>query len=143
MLVSHILNDKGRDVLAIPAYATLHEAAQILSANRIGALVVLTRDGGFEGLISERDIVRALAEHGDVALGLAVAASMVKDIAVCEETDTIEEIMDTMTCCRFRHLPVVKDDVVVGIVSIGDVVKTRIAEAMRESQALKQYIAAG
>ena len=142
MLVSHILKDKGHGVVAIPPYATLHEASQILASNRIGALIVLTRDGCLDGIISERDIVGACAEHGGDALAHSVAARMVKDVASCEETDTVDEIMDTMTSCRFRHLPVVKDGIVIGIVSIGDVVKTRIAEAIRESQALKHYIAA-
>ena len=143
MLVSHILKEKGRDVVAIPPYATLYEAARILAINRIGALVVLTRDGGFDGMISERDIVHALAEKGEGALSLSVTARMVRDIASCEETDTIEEIMDTMTWCHFRHLPVVKSGFVVGVVSIGDVVKTRITETIREAQALKHYIATG
>ena len=143
MLVSHILREKGREVLAIPATATLLEVSAMLTRHRIGALVVQGSDGGLAGIISERDIVRAVAEDGAAALGLAVAIRMTRDVAVCEETDTIDEIMETMTRCRFRHMPVVDGGNVVGIVSIGDVVKTRIAETLREAQALKEYIAAG
>jgi CBS domain-containing protein len=142
MLVSHILKEKGHSVLAIPPQSTLLEAARVLNANRIGALLVLTAQGKLAGIISDRDIVRALAENGAPALSLTVASMMVKDVATCEERDTIEEIMETMTACRFRHMPVVENGIVVGIVSTGDVVKTRIAETMREAQALKEYIAA-
>jgi len=143
MLVSHILREKGRDVLAIPSEATLFEAARVLTKNRIGALVVQVSGGTLTGIISERDIVRAVAEEGAAALALTVADSMTKDVATCEENDTIAEIMETMTRCRFRHMPVVDNGRVGGIVSIGDVVKIRIAETMREAQALKEYIATG
>ncbi len=141
MLVSHILRDKGRDVLAIPPDASLAEAAKVLTKHHIGALIVHGPDGLLAGVISERDIVRTLAEEGPIALGLPVDACMTHDVATCEENDTIEEIMETMTRCRFRHMPVIDNDSIVGIVSIGDVVKTRIAEALRETQALKEYIA--
>lgn len=143
MLVTHILQEKGREVLAIAPDATLAEAARVLTKNRIGALIVRNEDGALAGIISERDIVRALAESGAAALSLVCGACMTKNVATCEESDTIVEIMETMTRCRFRHMPVVQDESVVGIVSIGDVVKTRIAETMREAQALKEYIAAG
>jgi CBS domain-containing protein len=143
MLVSHILKEKGRDVLAIPPEATLFEAARVLTLNRIGALLVRDTKGALTGIISERDIVRAIAEEGASALALTVNERMTKDVATCEENDTIAEIMETMTRCRFRHMPVIEGGRVAGIVSIGDVVKIRIAETMREAQALKDYIAAG
>jgi CBS domain-containing protein len=143
MLVSHILKEKGRDVLAIPPEATLFEAARVLTLNRIGALLVRDTKGALTGIISERDIVRAIAEEGASALALTVGERMTKDVATCEENDTIAEIMETMTRCRFRHMPVIEGGRVAGIVSIGDVVKIRIAETMREAQALKDYIAAG
>jgi CBS domain-containing protein len=143
MLVSHILREKGRDVLAIPPEATLFEAARVLTKNRIGALVVRDSGGALAGIITERDIVRAVAEEGAAALALTVADSMTKDVATCEENDTIAEIMETMTRCRFRHMPVVENGRVAGIISIGDVVKIRIAETLREAQALKEYIATG
>ena len=143
MLVSHILREKGRDVLAIPPGATLAEAARVLTKHRIGALIVRDEEGGLSGIISERDVVRAVAEEGGVALAFTVDSRMTRDVATCAQTDTIEEIMETMTRCRFRHMPVVEDDGVIGIISIGDVVKTRIAETLREAQALKEYIATG
>jgi CBS domain-containing protein len=143
MLVSHILKEKGRDALAISPKATLFEAARVLTLNRIGALVVYDTEGTLSGIISERDIVRAVAEDGASALALTVGERMTKDVATCEENDTIAEIMETMTRCRFRHMPVIEGGRVVGLVSIGDVVKIRIAETLREAQALKDYIAAG
>ena len=143
MLVSHILREKGRDVLAIPPEATLFEAARVLTKNRIGALVVRDSGGALAGIITERDIVRAVAEEGAAALALTVVDCMTKDVATCEENDTIAEIMETMTRCRFRHMPVVENGRVAGIISIGDVVKIRIAETLREAQALKEYIATG
>jgi CBS domain-containing protein len=143
MLVSHILKEKGRDALAISPEATLFEAARVLTLNRIGALVVYDTEGTLSGIISERDIVRAVAEDGASALALTVGERMTKDVATCEENDTIAEIMETMTRCRFRHMPVIEGGRVVGLVSIGDVVKIRIAETLREAQALKDYIAAG
>jgi CBS domain-containing protein len=143
MLVSHILREKGRDVLAIAPEATLAEAACVLTRNRIGALIVRNTRGALSGIISERDIVRAVSEEGAAALGLTVGERMTREIATCEDTDTIAEIMETMTRCRFRHMPVVENGHVTGIVSIGDVVKIRIAETLREAQALKEYIAAG
>ena len=143
MLVSHILNEKGREVLAIPPEATLFEAARVLTLNRIGALLVRDPKGALKGIISERDIVRAIAEEGASALALTVGKRMTLEVATCEENDTIAEIMEIMTRCRFRHMPVLVSGRVAGIVSIGDVVKIRIAETMREAQALKDYIAAG
>lgn len=143
MLVSNILNEKGRDVITIAPESTLLEAAAVLARNRIGALIVKGPGGALAGVISERDIVITLAGHGAAGLTLSVAACMTRNVATCEERDTIDVIMETMTSCRFRHMPVVAEGHVVGIVSIGDIVKTRIAETMREAQALKQYIATG
>lgn len=141
MLVSQILNEKGREVLGIAPDATLQDAASVLTRNRVGALIVRGDGGRLAGIISERDIVRAIAEVGAAALKLPVRTRMTSNVAVCRETDTIAEIMETMTRCRFRHMPVVEKNSVAGIVSIGDVVKTRIDETMREAQALKEYIA--
>jgi CBS domain-containing protein len=143
MLVSHILQEKGREVISIGADANLLEAAKLLTRHRIGALVVKNTHGKLAGIISERDIVKALTEHGAAALALSIAARMTRDVATCGENDTVDEIMETMTRCRFRHMPVVKANQLVGIVSIGDVVKTRIAETLREAQALREYIATG
>lgn len=143
MLVSDILREKGRDILSIPREATLFEASVVLSRNRVGALLIQDSTGALHGIISERDIVRAIAEDGPNAFALTVGARMTKDVATCSESTTIEEITEIMTRCRFRHMPVVRNGCVTGIVSIGDVVKTRIAETLREAEALKVYIGTG
>jgi CBS domain-containing protein len=143
MLVRHILRDKGREVVTISADATLSEAARLLARKRIGALVVRDRDGALAGILSERDIVRAVAEASVNALAHSVSAHMTRAIESCRETDSVEDLMETMTHQRLRHLPVIEQERLCGIVSIGDVVKTRIAETVREAETLRGYIAAG
>ena len=142
MQVKHILGNKGRDVVTISADATLSEAARELARHRIGALVVKNDDGSLLGVISERDIVRAVSEASVFALPKPVSAYMTRAIATCTENDTVDSLMETMTSGRFRHLPVVEEEQLVGIVSIGDVVKTRIAETVQEATSLREYIAA-
>jgi len=142
MQVKHILFEKGRDVVTVSADATLCEAARLMAARRIGAIVVRGQDGSFAGILSERDVVCAIAEDSVAALGKSVASRMTRDVACCAECDTIEDLMETMTHGRFRHMPVIESDRIVGIVSIGDVVKTRIAETVREAESLREYIAA-
>ena len=142
MIVSQILREKGNEVLIASPDATLFETAKVLSANRIGALLVLNRRGIIAGIISERDIVRAIAELGPDALTMPVASRMTRDVATCDENDPLEIVMETMMRCRFRHMPVLRNGQVTGIISTTDVASTRIAETMREAQALKEYIAA-
>jgi CBS domain-containing protein len=141
MLVRDILQEKGRDVATVAADATLSEAAQLLAGKRIGALVVQEASGGLSGILSERDIVRAVAEAGVDALGHRVSAHMTHPVETCAEQDTVEALMETMTNRRLRHLPVVEQKRLCGIVSIGDVVKIRIAETIREAESLRGYIA--
>ncbi len=143
MQVKHILRDKGREVVTISADATLSEAARLLARKRIGALVVRDCDGSLAGILSERDVVRALAEASVNALAHSVSAHMTCAFETCTEADSIEDLMEIMTHRRFRHLPVVENERLCGIVSIGDVVKTRIAETVREAETLREYIAAG
>ena len=143
MQVRHILRDKGREVFTIPSDATLSEAARLLASKRIGAVIVRERDGSLAGILSERDIVRALAQASVNALPQAVAQHMTRAVATCCESDSVDELMEMMTRGRFRHVPVVEDDQLTGIISIGDVVKTRIAETVQEAQSLREYIAAG
>jgi CBS domain-containing protein len=144
MQVRHILRDKGREVVTIGSDATLSEAARLLARRRIGAVVVIDSERGVAGILSERDIVRALAEQSVAALGQSVARHMTRAISVCSETDTVDELMESMTHGRFRHMPVFDDgDRLCGIVSIGDVVKSRIAETVREAESLREYIVAG
>jgi CBS domain-containing protein len=142
MQVRHILRDKGREVVTITSESTLSEAARLLASKRIGALVVRERDGAIAGILSERDIVRALAQASVNALPQTVATYMTRAVATCCESDSIDGLMEMMTRGRFRHVPVVEDDRLTGIISIGDVVKTRIAETVQEAQSLREYIAA-
>jgi CBS domain-containing protein len=142
MQVKHILREKGRDVVTIASDATLSEAACLLARKRIGAVVVRGVDGTPAGILSERDVVRAVAEASVNALAHSVARHMTRAIETCSESDSVEELMELMTRRRFRHVPVVENERLAGIVSIGDIVKTRIEETEREASALRQYIAA-
>jgi CBS domain-containing protein len=143
MQVRHILRDKGREVVTISADSTLSEAARLLARKRIGALVVRDRDGQVNGILSERDIVRAVAEASVNALPQTVSAHMTRTIETCSEADSVDDLMEVMTHRRLRHLPVIEEGRLCGIVSIGDVVKTRIDETVREANTLREYIAAG
>jgi len=143
MQVRHILRNKGRDVVTTGDEATLSEAARLLARRRIGAVVVVDGKGNVAGILSERDIVRAVAVHSVSALGQSIGRYMTRDVSTCSENDTVDELMETMTHGRFRHMPVVEDGRLSGIVSIGDVVKTCIEETTREAQSLREYIAAG
>jgi len=143
MQVRHILYDKGRNVVAVSAQATIQEAARLLTEKRIGALVVQDQDGVLTGIISERDLVQAIAKGGAAALKDQVVDHMTPAPETCVETDTVEYVMEAMTRGRFRHVPVLDDHFVLcGMISIGDVVKTRIAETVSEAAALRDYISA-
>jgi CBS domain-containing protein len=141
MQVRHILLDKGREVISLAATATIGDAARLLSEHRIGALVVKDAAGALAGIISERDLVRAIARKGAAVLDEPVSAFMTPGPATCVEADSVETIMEVMTHGRFRHVPVLDDDErLCGMISIGDVVKTRIAETVNEAAALRDYI---
>jgi CBS domain-containing protein len=143
MQVMQILRVKGREVVTLASDATLSEATRILSQKRIGALVVKDPQGRVAGILSERDVVRALAAESVTALARPVGAYMTRAVATCSEHDTVDELMEMMTVGRFRHVPVLdSNDQLCGIVSIGDVVKTHIEEQEREASNLRQYIAA-
>lgn len=143
MQVRHILREKGREVVTIASDATLSEAARLLAHRRIGALVVADSRGAIVGILSERDIVRAVADQSVRALGQDIGRHMTRAVTTCSETDSVDDLMETMTNCRFRHMPVVENDRLCGIISIGDVVKSRIEETVREAASLREYIAAG
>jgi CBS domain-containing protein len=143
MNVATILKAKGRSVATARPDVTLQDIANRLAARKIGAIVVVGAGGRVEGIISERDIIRVVAEQGPGALALPVADVMTRDVITCSETDTLDHVMSTMTSGRFRHIPVVVDDALVGLVSIGDVVKHHIAEVEMEASALKTYLVAG
>jgi CBS domain-containing protein len=140
MNVKAILAAKGGDVICIEPTATLAAAAQLLTKHRIGAVVILGAGGRLSGILSERDIVRALAEQGGEALAQPVAQVMTRNVLTCGEDDSIADLMERMTAQKFRHLPVIANGKLVGLVSIGDVVKQRVGEVESESQAMRDYI---
>lgn len=143
MNVATILKAKGRAVATARQDATLLDIAVKLAGKKIGAIVVVGDRGAVAGIISERDVIRALAENGEAALGLPIADIMTRNVVTCHEGSTIEELMTTMTQSRFRHMPVIEDGALVGIVSIGDVVRHHIAEVDMEVSAMRGYLATG
>jgi CBS domain-containing protein len=140
MTVSTVLADKGRNVVTIDPAASLADAAQLLTEKRIGAVLILGADQRVVGIISERDIVRALAERGAPVLTEPVSQTMTRKVEICNENEPISNIMERMTDGKFRHVPVVDQGRLVGIISIGDVVKHRLHEMERESSAMRDYI---
>jgi CBS domain-containing protein len=140
MTVSTLLATKGRDVATSQPHRTLHEIARLLAEKRIGAVVITGADGTIKGIISERDIVRAIASAGAPALEDPASHHMTTKVVTCSPQDLISDVMEEMTKGRFRHMPVVENGRLSGIVSIGDVVKSRIAETVAESQSLRDYI---
>lgn len=140
MTVSRILQHKGGDIVTISPQATVSEAVARLARHHIGAIVVVDGHMGVEGIISERDVVRLLGERGTEALSLPLEQVMTRAVVTCTADETIPMIMERMTRGRFRHVPVVDGDHLVGIISIGDVVKYRVEEMEREHAALRDYI---
>jgi CBS domain-containing protein len=140
MTVSNILAAKGREVTTIEPGATMKSAMALLAEKRIGAVLVLGVDHRIVGILSERDIVRAIAERGAGALEEPVSRSMTRKVSTCTESETIASLMERMTEGKFRHLPVVDQGRLVGIISIGDVVKHRLQEMERDSAAMHDYI---
>lgn len=142
MTVKAILEGKGRDVVTLTASETLENAIRSLAEYRIGALVITNGAGRIEGILSERDIVRVLAAKGAASLAMPVSAAMTSKVKTCHEGSTINDVMELMTAGRFRHLPVEENGILVGIVSIGDVVKKRIQDVEQEAEDIKSYITA-
>lgn len=140
MKVKDILAAKGGDVTGIEPTANLHAAARLLAERKIGAVVIRGAGGRLAGILSERDIVRVLAERGAAALNLPVGQAMTRDVVTCSEDDSCADIMERMTAGRFRHLPVLRENALVGLISIGDVVKQRVDEIESESAAMRDYI---
>ncbi len=140
MNVEKILTVKGDNVISIEPTAKLVDAARLLSTHRIGAVVIVGAGGRLSGILSERDIVRAIAGHGAAALEMPVSQEMTRNVMTCVETDSVADIMEKMTTGKFRHLPVLRDGKMIGLVSIGDVVKHRVGEIERESEEMRDYI---
>ena len=143
MTVAHILEEKGSNVYSVAPAASVAEAAKLLTEAGIGALLVLEESGKVCGVLSERDIVQGLAEQGAAALDEPVESLMTRELFSTTPTSTIPSVMELMTSRRVRHLPVMEDGKLKGVISIGDVVKHRIAEAQQEAEALKSYIQGG
>ena len=141
MIIATILQRKGGEVFSVNPDDTIHQVAVKLAQHRIGAALVSDPSGGMLGIISERDIVRALAEDGAAALDDAVSRHMTSEVFTTTGGACIHDIMERMTHSRFRHVPVVENERLAGLISIGDVVKHRIAEIETEHRALRDYIA--
>lgn len=142
MTVATILNTKGTDIVSITPTTTVAEAAKFLKQHQIGAVLVLESDA-IAGILSERDIVRALADLGSATLDKSVGDLMTKDVITVGPNASVNEVMTTMVGKRIRHLPVVTGGKLTGIISIGDVVNRRLKELEEESDSLKQYVAGG
>ena len=141
MAVAQILNVKGRTVISAAPADTVQVVADILARNRIGAVVVRDKSGGLAGIVSERDIVVALARHGVGAIQKTAADIMTSKVRTCAPGDTEASLMSLMTEHRIRHLPVVEGGALIGMISIGDVVKLRMESIEREAEEMKSYIA--
>lgn len=143
MNVASILKSKGRGVVTTRTDASLLEIAKLLEQHGIGCVVVEEDEGKVAGIVSERDIVRAIGKSGTKVLKEPVSTYMTKTVVTARESDTIDRLMAEMTTHRFRHMPIVERGRLIGLVSIGDVVKMRIAEAEMEAAAMRDYIATG
>lgn len=140
MILEQILREKGGQVYSVAEAASLKEAAELLDQRKVGAMVILNEGGSLIGVISERDIVRAVARGGPAALKNTVSDAMTRQVVTARPRETVEAAMDRMTDRRIRHLPVVESGRLLGVVSIGDLVKWRIAEATAEVAAIRSYI---
>ena len=142
MHVANILKVKGTDVVTIGPDETVAATVQLLNVKRIGAILVCDANGKVVGVISERDIIRGIAVNSERALEMPVRDLMTSEVIACKPTDTIAEVMKMMTVRRFRHMPVIEDGELKGMISIGDVVKNRIEETEMEARALRDYVLA-
>ncbi len=143
MFVSDILSRKGGLVHTVTPGTSVGQISQQLSTRRIGSVLVLDVESAIAGIVSERDLVRAFASHGAAAMELEARSIMTREVVTCDPDDSIDHVMQQMTRGRFRHLPVVRHGELLGLVSIGDVVKARLEEAHHETEALRAYIVAG
>lgn len=141
MRVADLLKNKGDKIISIPAGCTVADAVKVLCDHKIGAAVVLDEDGSLVGILSERDVTRGLGLEGAALLDQPATKLMTSDVMTCKPEDSTDAIMRTMTDGRFRHMPVMKDGALCGIISIGDVVKGRIDDLENEASAMREYIA--
>jgi len=143
LIIANILKVKGRSVTTARPDDTVQEIADRLAQKKIGAIVIVGGGGSVTGIISERDLIRVIAQRGADALSMPVSEVMTREVVVCGEATSVDDIMEMMTNGRFRHLPVVEEGRLVGIVSIGDIVKHHIAEVELEVSAMRGYFATG
>ncbi|MDR3408727.1 MAG: CBS domain-containing protein [Methylovirgula sp.] len=141
MTIARILATKGREVITAQPHRTLLEICEILASRRIGAVVIVDARGKMLGILSERDIVRAIGERGAQALDDPASSHMTTEVVTIAEEETLLATVERMNIGRFRHMPIMKDGRLNGLISIGDVVKFRLAEMEREQSALREYIA--
>jgi CBS domain-containing protein len=141
MSVAAVLRGKPDRLIGLDETRSLADAAQLLTRERIGALIIRNTAGDMIGILSERDIVRAIAKDGATVIERPVSSIMTRDVICVTPEDEISEVMSLMTAKRFRHLPVKRGEKLIGMISIGDVVKQRVEEAEGEAQQLRQYIA--
>jgi CBS domain-containing protein len=143
MNIAQILKSKGRAVATARPDVPLSDIVAKLAQKKIGAIVIVGDGGEVIGILSERDVIRALSDRGEAALCEPASRSMTSNVVSCQESSTLEELMELITQGRFRHVPVIEDGALVGIVSIGDIVKNHIAEVEMEVTAMRDYFAAG
>ena len=143
MIVSHILKSKGGEVYTVSKETTIMEVSCLLAAKRIGAIIIISKNRSVEGIISERDIVRGLSTFGAKVLNMPVKDLMTKSVITHGLESQIDEVRREMTRSRIRHVPILDDGKLVGLISIGDVVKNRVEELQAEGDMLREYIASG
>ncbi len=143
MKVHQILQAKGREVASMTGDASVADAVKLLGERRIGALVVVDASGNLEGILSERDVVKAMATHGMDMSGRKVRDLMTSEVQTCKPADDVNSVMARMTAGRFRHVPVLDGGELAGVISIGDAVKARMEELEHEREALEHYIVSG
>lgn len=143
MNVGAILKNKGNRVVTAAPTDSITKVAAILARERIGAVLIVGAEGDIVGVLSERDIVRGIADRGEQCLALEAQALMTHEVVTCAPTDSVAQIMGTLTDRRVRHLPVLDEGRLVGLISIGDVVKHRLADTEKEAAALREYIVGG
>ena len=141
MLVDTILQTKGVIVHTLPETDTLADAVNLLNTYTIGAVVITDTGGAITGILSERDIIRRLGKNPTGALAMTIGQAMTRGVVTCTRDTNIAEVMERMTRLRIRHMPVAEAGDLIGIVSIGDVVKYKIEEAEHEAEVLREYIA--
>ncbi len=141
MSVASLLNTKGQGIISLKANDSIADAVALLCGNKIGAVIVLDEGGILQGILSERDVMHGLGDVGSSVLDKSVADLMTSSVETCTRDDSIESIMRRMTEGRFRHVPVMDGDALIGMVSIGDLVKFRMKELENEASAMRDYIA--